>query len=234
MRIKHLLYFVTFCYSFVSYSQTIPIYKTTNVLTIDGDLSDWDTPFTGPFVIHNSGQKANQLTYVSFSWDSENLYLAYRCSDSKIIGSPKNHDTAIFNTDDLVEIFIDPDGDGLNYLEIGVNAYSSNYDMLIYCSAKSCGGWKTSLETDILQMETMSKITNEGFSVEIKIPFCSLTSIKDSGFKIPTIGTKWKGNVFRIDYGNQTEYQAITAYNGSQFGFHQPAQFKTFEFKDIQ
>ena len=30
----------------------------------------------------------------------------------------------------------------------------------------------------------------------------------------------------------QTDYLAISAYTGSQFGFHQPEQFKIFEFKD--
>jgi hypothetical protein len=233
MNIKHLFYFAFFCYSIIMHSQTIPIYKTTNTPVIDGDISEWETPFIGPFVMHNSGQKGTQETYVSLSWDSQNLYLGYRCTDSKIIGSARIHDYPIFDIDDLVEIFIDPDGDTKNYLEIGVNAFSTNYDMLIHCVLPVCGGWKTDISFNIPKMETFCKINKDGYCVEIKIPFFSLCNIKDSGFLIPTTNTKWKGNIFRIDYGNQTEYLSISAYNGSQFGFHQPEQFKTLEFKDV-
>ena len=122
-------------------SQIITIHKTTQKLIIDGDLSDWKTPFLGPFVIHDSGEKASQNTMVSLSWNDKNLYIAYRSIDSKIMGKAQQKDTEIFNTDDLVEIFIDADGNGENYLEIGVNAYSSYYDLLLKCISPACGGW---------------------------------------------------------------------------------------------
>lgn len=232
MKLPHFFYVVGFCVSFSakSQSQTFPIYKITNTLSIDGDLSDWKTPFIGPFVIHNSGLKATQATYVSLSWDNANVYLAYKSKDSKIIGSEKKKDAQLFKTDDLVELFLDPDGDSQNYIEIGVNAFSSNYDMIIHCVSPSCGGWNTDISLDILGIKTASKITTDGYNVEIMIPFSSLTSIKDSGFTIPVVGTKWKGNLFRIDYGNATEYLAISPYGALGYGFHQPEQFKTFEF----
>ena len=233
MKSNSILCILFLVFSIVGRSQNIPIYKTTEKLIIDGDLSDWEIPFIGPFVIHNSGMKATQKTFVSLSWSDENLYIAYSSEDSKIIGSKKKNDTQIYKTDDLVEIFIDPDGNGMYYAEIGVNAFSTNYDMIINCVSPDCGGWETSTAFNVLGMETSSKITFEGFCVEIKIPFSSLENIPNGNFKKPKIGTNWKGNVFRIDFGNQTDYLAITAYNGSKFGFHQPEQFKNFEFKDV-
>lgn len=213
-----------------AHSQTHSIYKTIEKITIDGDLSDWKTPFSGPFVIHNSGESATQNTFISLSWNDENLYIAYRSADTKIVGTPKKKDSQIFSTDDLVEIFIDPDGDGQNYVEIGVNAFSSNYDMLLKCISPACGGWNTSMSFDIKGMEAISKITPEGFDTEIKIPFSSLKSIKNGNFSKPKIGTKWKGNAFRIDYGNTTEYAALQPYKSLKFGFHQPEEFTVFEF----
>ena len=213
-------------------SQIITIHKTTQKLIIDGDLSDWKTPFLGPFVIHDSGEKASQNTMVSLSWNDKNLYIAYRSADSKIVGTTQKKDSQIFNTDDLVEIFIDPDGDGQNYVEIGVNAFSSNYDMLIKCISSTCGGWKTSMAFDITGMETVSKITSEGFNTEIKIPFSSLETIKNGNFNRPKVGTKWRGNSFRIDYGNITEYLALQPYKSLKFGFHQPKEFAVFEFME--
>lgn len=216
--------------SLISYSQTIPIHKSENKPIIDGDLSDWSAPLLGPFFIHDSGKKATQDTFVSLSWNNENLYIAFRCEDSKIVGSLQKKDSQIYKTDDLVEIFIDPDGDGQNYIEIGVNAFSTNYDMLIECISPICGGWKTSTTFTVLGMEAVSKITSEGYTTEIKIPFSSLENIENGNFNKPKIGTKWKGNTFRIDYGNTTEYTVLKPFKSRKFGFHQPKEFIIFEF----
>jgi hypothetical protein len=230
MKSNSVLFLLFLAVSASCYSQTIPIYKTSEKLIVDGDLSDWKTPFLGPFVIHNSGAKATQNTFVSLSWNDENLYIAYRSEDSKIVGSQQKTDSQIFSTDDLVEIFIDPDGDGQNYAEIGVNAFSTHYDMLVKCISPACGGWKTAMDFDILGMEAVSKITPEGYCTEIKIPFSSLETIKNGNFSKPKTGTKWRGNTFRIDYGNTTEYLALQPYKSSKFGFHQPEEFAVFEF----
>ncbi|MNX59859.1 hypothetical protein D3C86_907480 [compost metagenome] len=230
MKLISISSFLCFLCSITVYSQNIPIYKTTDQPTIDGDLSDWKTPFLGPFVIHDSGANASQNTMVSLSWNDDNLYIAYKSSDSKIVGSYQKKDSQIFNTDDLVEIFIDPDGDGQNYIEIGVNAFSTNYDMLLKCISPDCGGWRTSMAFDIPGLEAASKITPEGYATEIKIPFLSLEKIQNGNFSKPKTGTKWKGNTFRIDYGNTTEYLALQPYKSLKFGFHQPKEFAFFEF----
>lgn len=232
MKISTILAVSSFMFSTVNYSQTIPIHKTSDKITIDGDLSDWKTPFLGPFIIHDSGNKASQDTFVSLSWNDQNLYIAYRSTDSKIVGTPQKKDSQIFNTDDLVEFFIDPDGDGQNYVEIGVNAFSSNYDLLLKCISPLCGGWNTAMNFDIAGLETVSKITSEGFNTEIKIPFSSLKAIKNGNFTPPKAGTKWRGNAFRIDYGNATEYLALQHYKSLKYGFHQPEEFAVFEFME--
>lgn len=230
MKLYQSLLFAFLLSTAIGYSQTIPVHKITEKPIIDGDLSDCKTPFLGPFVIHNSGEKATQNTMVSLSWNDENLYIAYKVVDSKIMGFNQKKDSQIFNTDDLVEIFIDPDGDGKNYLEIGVNAFSSNYDMLIKCISPDCGGWKTALNFDIIGLETVSKLTADGYSTEIKIPFSSLEKIENGNFSKPKIGTKWRANTFRIDYGNTTEYLALQPYKSKVFGFHQPKEFAVLEF----
>ena len=230
MKLRLFLFCLLLLYASANYSQTFAIHKTTEKITIDGDLSDWKTPFLGPFVIHNSGAKATQNTMVSLSWNDENLYIAYNAVDSKIIGSNKKKDAPLFETDDLVEIFIDPDGDGQNYIEVGVNTFSVNYDLLVKCIAPDCGGWKTAVNFDISEMEAVSKITAEGFRTEIKIPFLSLENIQNGNFTKPKNGTKWKGNAFRIDYGNTTEYLALQPYKSLKFSFHQPQEFAVFEF----
>ena len=211
-------------------SQNILIHKTNEKVKIDGDLTDWKIPFIGPFVIHNTGENATQKTFVSFAWNNKNLYIAYNCIDSKIVGTSQVKDSEIFHTNDLAEIFLDPDGDGQNYIEIGVNAFSTNYDLLLKCISQECGGWNTSMAFDIKGLEGISKINEDGYTVEIKIPFSSLKKVENGGFSKPKVGTKWKGNAFRIDYGNTAEYLALQPYKSSKFGFHQPQEFAVFEF----
>lgn len=230
MRFNAIVSFMVVLFSASSHSQNIPIHKTKKQIIVDGNLSDWETPFLGPFVVHNSGEKATQNTFVSLSWNEENLYIAYNCTDSKIIGTLQKKDSQIFQTDDLVEIFLDPDGNGQNYIEVGVNAFSTNYDLLLKCISQECGGWKTVIDFDIQGIETISKINPEGYTVEIKIPFSNLEKIKSGNFQKPKTGSKWKGNTFRIDYGNTTEYTALQPYKSLKFGFHQPAEFAVFEF----
>ncbi|BDU26415.1 carbohydrate-binding family 9-like protein [Flavobacterium sp. GSB-24] len=230
MRFDVIASFLVVMLSTTVNSQNIAIHKTKNKISIDGNLSDWETPFLGPFAIHDSGEKAAQNTFVSLSWNDENLYIAYNCIDSKIIGKPQKKDSQIFYTDDLVELFLDPDGDGQNYVEIGVNAFSSNYDLLLKCISPECGGWKTTMDFDIKGLKSVSKINPDGYCVEIKIPFSSLKNIKNGNFLKPEIGTKWKANAFRIDYGSTIEYLALQPYKSLKFGFHQSAEFAVFEF----
>ena len=140
-------------------SQAIVIHKSKSALHIDGDLSDWKTAFSQEFVIHNSGEKPTQSTVASLSWDKKFLYIAYNCIDSKIVGSTREKDHPIFNSDDLVEIFIDAAGDAEKYIEIGVNAFNSNYDLFIQCIGGDCAKRKSDLSLTIKGLQTASKIT---------------------------------------------------------------------------
>ena len=211
-------------------SQAILVQQTNQPILIDGDLSDWKNPFSQEFVIHNSGKKVTQSTVASLSWDKKFLYIAYNCIDSEIVGTTRKKDHPIFNTDDLVEIFIDPAGDAKNYIEIGVNAFNSNYDLFIQCNNNDCSKRKSDLSLNIKGLRTASKITELGYSVEIAVPFSSLNEIKNGQFKTPKIGTTWKGNLFRIDYGQIKKYQSLKPYQSKKHGFHQPAEFAEIKF----
>ena len=211
-------------------SQAILVQQTNQPIVIDGDLSDWKNPFSQEFVIHNSGKKVTQSTIASLSWDKKFLYIAYNCIDSEIVGTTRKKDHPIFNTDDLVEIFIDPAGDAKNYIEIGVNAFNSNYDIHIQCLGGDCAKRKSNLSVTIKGLQTASKITEFGYSLEIAIPFSSLNEITNGHFKTPKNGTTWKGNLFRIDYGQIKEYQSLKPYKSKKHGFHQPVEFAEFKF----
>lgn len=213
-----------------------------NTIVIDGKLNDWATiPYSSEFVKHDDNSKTSQITRAKVTWDDANIYLAFDVEDTEIIGKMQQQDSRFFETDDLIEFFIDPDGDGQNYLEIGINASGSVYDYVIKCPNSSCGGWADNQAFDVQGIEIKTTIdgtlnnandVDKGYIVECKIPFSALT-IENGNFKKPSNNTAWKVNLFRIDYSTKTpvEYQSWTPHNA--FGFHQPAKFGVLHFMNV-
>lgn len=219
------------------------IYKT-GALVIDGNLSDWGSiPFTPDFVIHNTSAAALRNTKAKMLWDNNNLYVAFQVTDQDMKGSLVAHDASIFNSDDLIEVFLDFDGNGTNYIELGVSVINTSYDFIIICPAASCGGWQsntawniTGFQSAVQRTGTVNNAgdTDVGWNIEMQIPFSGLATATGSGFSIPAASTHWRGNLFRIDYSTPVaaaqEYQAWSPY--TSFGFHQPASFGHFYFSD--
>ena len=212
-------------------------------IIIDGDLNDWnDIPYSDEFVVHNTGNDGTQSTKMKLAWDSDNLYIAYQVIDTDIKISSGNQDAKIFNSDDLVEFFIDPDGNGLNYIEVGINGNNVYYDYIIKCPGGSCGTWSDDQVFDLANFESKASFSgtannagdqNVDYQVEIKIPFISLNTISNGGFTTPVNQDIWSANFFRIDRNNTnstTEYQSWNPHNS--FGYHQPTKFGTVTFKD--
>lgn len=221
--------------------ETDTLHLRQNTIVIDGNLNDWATiPYSSTFVNHATNASTTQKTKTKVTWDNDNLYLAFDVEDTDVVGKIQSQDAAFFGTDDLVEFFIDPDGDGLNYLEIGINASGSIYDYIIKCPNASCGGWSDDQVFDVKNIEIKTTIdgtlnnsndVDKGYIVECKIPFSSLTNISNGNFTKPSNNTSWKMNLFRIDYNGKNsslEYQSWTPHNSH--GFHQPSKFGVIHF----
>ena len=83
------------------------------------------------FVIHNTNDSLTNKVNFKMGWDSLTLFIDFTVLDSVWETSQTKHDSPIFKTDDCVEIFIDFDGDGKNYLELGINPNGVYYDYKI-------------------------------------------------------------------------------------------------------
>lgn len=60
-------------------------------------------------------------------WDSKHLYVAFECEDSDVIGTIAERDGDYWR-EDTVEVFIDPNADGMDYLEFEVSPRGLLYD----------------------------------------------------------------------------------------------------------
>lgn len=228
---------------FLAKSYTID--KTSQSVTIDGDLSEWSNIQATPsFLNHETSAQGTAGAYAKLMWDANNLYIAFSVTDADITANYVNNDANIFDNDDLVEMFFDFDGSGTNYLELGVSATGVYYDFNIICPGTGgCGSWNSNTSYNITGLSTATMIdgtlnnsadVDNGYTVEIKIPLTSLTSLTGGNYTTVQEGTMWNGNLFKINYNTGAGTHAGTDYlSWSQygsFGFHQPSKFGTFTF----
>lgn len=241
------LFSLVFFFSFTLYADptdTYLVHKVGSSPIIDGELSDWEGVSAVSFTVHTDGSAGSTSGIGKAVWDSEAIYFAFEINDSDVKSNYTDQDDNLFNNDDLIEIFLDFDGDQKHYLELGVSAGNVNYDMTV-CPSVSCGTWGGSSIWDITGLETAVTVSgtlnnsldvDEGYIVEVKIPFSGLTSAPEANFSVPNVGTVWKGNLYNIDYNTGAGIDAANDYLSwstlSSFGFHKPSEFASFQFAD--
>lgn len=212
---------------------------------IDGELNDsaWaTTPVTDNFVVHDSGAPAPLQTYAQLTYDDQYLYLAAYCQDKDIYTHYTELQSPLFRNDDLVEIFIDPDGDGKNYLELGFSA-SSVYYSLIVPQANDGHVAPEPIDTPVLTNAVATHNTfdssgrkDQHWTLEARIPlaFIDQTNLK----KTPITASVWRVGLFRIDYSRHHQPNEADGYYSWQphgkFGFHRPARFAYVKFDRSQ
>src|SRR5713226_2219292 len=115
----------------------LPLYRagrTLDPIQIDGKLDEftWSAlPRVGPFrLIHNPDAKPRFSTEAAVAWDNANLYVAFTCRDSDPWSRMKNRDDHLWE-EEVVEVFLDPHGNGQNYPELEVSPHNVVVDLLI-------------------------------------------------------------------------------------------------------
>jgi len=204
--------------SFVLYSQITPkeyiCYKISSVIEIDGNVYDdvWKATDWSDFFVDIEGDsmpKPYYNTRMKMLWDNNYLYIAAELEDNHIWATLNNHDDIIYRDNDF-EIFIDPDGDGLNYFEIEINALETILDLFLAKPYNKRG--KADLAWNADGMKKAIKIygnSNDSlgddlkWTVEIAIPWESYNS-RATDVKKPNSGDKWRMNFSRVQW--ETEF----------------------------
>ncbi len=209
-------------------------------LQIDGVLSeaDWGgAALTEPFLLY--GRTAHNNTQAKILWDDTNLYIAFICEDTDVWTTFTKRDSYLYQND-VVEVFLDPDGDGLNYAEFEVSPLNIVADLLLDkpYSAGGHGNWGWNLD-GMLTGVTVNGTVNVRDSLdtlwtcEMALPFEGLAPIASSMAFPPKAGDSWRGNLFRQDYlRTPTNIVEPTSWSAtdSAHGFHVPSTFGTITF----
>jgi len=103
-------------------------------IVIDGVLSEgsWQKalPSGGFLKMSDNGQPMTNYTEVKMCWDDSNLYVAFIVYDPDIYARKTENDGPLWE-EEVVEIFIDEDGDGKEYLEYEINPLNTYIDLRI-------------------------------------------------------------------------------------------------------
>jgi len=209
--------------------------RTSGEIVVDGRLSEFTWSLAaqvGRFQFIRPHPGTPQLaTQAMLAWDDRNLYVAFVCADPQPWGTMMERDQHLWD-EEVVELFLDPDGDGRDYPELEVSPHNVVVDLLIPApgeiSADEAANW------DIAGLQTAVGKDAAGWTAEMSIPWKSLA---ESGVdQAPAIGDKWRVGLYRIERpggaapdrdGSQDQFQAWAP---TEKSFHEPHRFGTVEF----
>lgn len=213
------------CSMWLSGNQLAPVQATLNEpnsyicqraagsVRIDGKLGDaaWrNAPWTESFVdIEGDAKPRPPLrTRAKMLWDDKYFYFAAEMEEAHVWATLTQRDSVIFHDNDF-EIFLDPEGDTLNYYEIEINALNTVWDLQLDRpyreSGKADNGWNaTGLKTAVSVAGTINnpKDKDRGWSVELALPWKDLTGSPRSTIA-PREGERWRVNFSRVEWQHE-------------------------------
>ena len=196
---KSKLLLLGFSLAFALGAQNVPVYRagrTLDKIRIDGKLDEFSwaaAPRVGAFrLISGADPRPKFPTEAAVVWDAENLYVAFACRDSEPWSRMKKRDDHLWE-EEVVEVFLDPDGDGQNYAELEVNPENVVVDLLI---PRPRAGTDTAIQWDIAGLQTAVERHSGGWTAEIAIPWKSLAAAAVS--TAPKPGDRWRAGLYRI------------------------------------
>jgi hypothetical protein len=208
-----------------------------NAIKVDGKLDekDWkDAPSTGAFVRTMDGQPAEQESVAKVLWDDKFLYVAFDVKDADVWTTLDKHDDKLW-TQEAVELFIDPVGDGKQYVELQVNPKNTTFDSYLPGYRKNQNDWDAKMKTAVKVDGTLDNRadTDKGWVVEMAIP---LEDVRGKATELanvpPKVGTEWRVNFYRLDMPAGRPQQG-TAWSPPMVGdFHALDRFGVLAFGD--
>ncbi|MDX2043667.1 MAG: carbohydrate-binding family 9-like protein [Acidobacteriota bacterium] len=145
------------------------------------------------------------------NWLPRNIsyfYFAADLEEPHVWATLTKRDSVIFHDNDF-EVFLDPEGDTLNYYEIEINALNTVWDLQLdkpyRFKGKANDGWNaTGLKTAVSVAGTLNnpKDKDRGWSVELALPWKDLTG-SPRPIGAPKIGDRWRVNFSRVEWQHE-------------------------------
>ena len=171
-------------------------------------------------------------------WRDEGLIVRFDAVDSSPWHTLTDRDDQLWN-EEVVEIFIDPDGDGCNDAELEINPANVVCDLQVFEGSPNL---RSDIEWDLTGLRsTVDRSFDEadrtvGWTAIALLPWSDLATLDETDVPFPPRpGDRWKFNVSRIkrpggpeDPEREAVYAAWSQPPGASF--HAPEVFRDMEF----
>lgn len=214
-------------------SDMLRIKKTADFpLSGDGSHANWEK--TEWLTLPPYDASAVYATRVKALYSATGMYFLYFCEDKKLTATMEADFLDLWN-EDVIEVFIQPDAKRPAYFEYELSPLNYELPILIYNDSGRLNSWqpfhynkdqKTRHATLVQGGEKKARASVKSWTAEFFIPFKAMKMITD---EIPQAGTRWKGNLYRIDYDSGNE--SLYSWKRTSGNFHEYEKFGTFIFE---
>lgn len=206
------------------------ILKHTTDFEVTGDGSDPAWSATDWVTLNRIKGTSPYATRAKLLYSDKGIYALYHCEDRKITATLKEDFTSLWK-EDVIEMFLWPDETYPIYLEYELSPL--NYELVILVPNLNgrSAGWtpwnyrgekKTRKATKVVRDQKGDPTAWLG---EFFIPYTLLRPLQNVP---PQKGTKWRANIYRIDY-DETE-SAYWSWQPVNNNFHEFQKYGTFVF----
>jgi hypothetical protein len=220
---------------------TVVVKKATAPIAIDGVATDpaWTgAAASGDFVAAEGSGDTPGKSSAKLTWDDDFLYLYVQSADSDVFSTYKVDDEPLWKND-VVEIFIDADGNRQGYVELQANPNGAKFDSWFAGPRGPAGdvAWSSGMQAAVKVRGTNDNRddTDAGWDVEFAIPWAAAKGKADNMpvRTPPAIGDKWKLNVVRVDYAKDQKNPTVASWNKITYqDFHALDRMLTVQFAD--
>ncbi len=187
-----------------------------------------------------TGEKPALETAASLCWTTTSLHIRFWCLDDHVFSPYQDHDDPLYEAD-VVECFIDPEGQGDFHYEFNLSPNNVVFDSKIINKNGEPYEFHTEWDAqdlvtsvheggldDLCMMDNAdkNKIPSDQAKLlvyDLDIPFAALGSA-------PSKGQEWRINLFRIDQDKEGA-RTFTAWSPTgEIKFHVPALFGKLQF----
>lgn len=220
-------------FSFCQLSDNLVV-KHTNDFTVTGDGSKESWSKANWIVIPSRSGSEPMDTKVKILYSGKGIYFLFSCADRKLT-STMNADFLDLWTEDVVEVFLWTDESSPVYFEYEISPLNFELPLLISNENGELLRWqpfhyeanrRTAHATAVTGGEKTSMAAVNGWTAEFFVPYTLLRPLNNN---VPVSGTKWRANMYRVDYDNNK--QTSWAWQPVNRTFHDYKKFGTIIFE---
>ena len=168
---------------------------------------EWSEDFLD--ITGDSARAPRFRTRLKAGWDDEFLHFGAELEEPHAWGTLTERNSVIYQDNDF-ELFLDPDGDGRNYYELEINVLGTIWELSLPKPYRDGGEPVLGCNVEGLRSAVCVRGTlndpsdlDEGWSVELSIPWPGLAPYAGGRSLPPKPGDEWRANFSRVQWRHE-------------------------------